>query len=152
MNEIKPKKSIKEIIIERLTPKRTEEVKPNLFIQQINPPDKPDKYRQIIPVAWNGKIINKTVLIFGAKPVWSTITFIAILLMAYGYVHDGQARDDFYNQVIFNQSYTQYLCTLNLQSNLSQVYGLNITDYCHGKIIITNSTQILNLSIIKLND
>jgi len=62
-----------------LTPKDTKEVKPGLFIQRHL-----GKYRQVSPAAWNGKI-NWANFLFGGKIIKSSITFIIILLLAYGF-------------------------------------------------------------------
>lgn len=139
------KKTFKEKFIGFLTPKRTEEIKPNLFIQQINQKGQPDKYRQITPVAWKGKIINWIVFWLGANPIRSTITFLTILLICFGYVQNNNTQGDFYNQVIFNQSFVQGLCKLNVENNLTDIYELNITTLCASRIVLNNESTILDL-------
>jgi hypothetical protein len=91
---------------EKLTPKNTEEIKPNLFIQKTN-----KGYRQIYPAAWNGKI-NYNNLIFG-KGFWKSLLWVFILLLlAYGYYTSTKACED------FQQDPCKYLP--------------NITTYCIG--------------------
>jgi len=71
-------------LIESLTPKNTEELKPGLFIQR-----RAKGYKQIDPLAWNGKYRWREQLktIFCLR----TIVFLAIiLLLFYGYKHDTQ--------------------------------------------------------------
>lgn len=77
--------------VDSITPKDTEEVKPNLFIQKTR-----NGYRQIYPAAWNGNIIWKN-FFFGGKFLKSTIVFILILFLVWSYNHDTKALRDFYN-------------------------------------------------------
>jgi hypothetical protein len=148
-------------LISFLTPKNTEEVKPNLFIQQtrgesiMSRLDKivkghqlhiiPDKYRQITPVAWDNKIINHTALWFGANPIKSTLVFLLILFIAWSYVHDINARDEFHEQVIYNKTFQNNLCELYIKENLTQVYNFNISYFCNNQLnvyrIETNITR-----------
>jgi hypothetical protein len=131
---------LKKKLISFLTPKNTEEVKPNLFIQKIrgvkegNSPE--DKYRQITPVAWDGKIINWTAFWLGANPVKSTLVFLLIIFMAWAYVHDMSARDSFYEKIIYNDTFAKDVCELHLEENLTRVYSFNVTHYCNEKLKI----------------
>lgn len=72
-----------------LTPKDTEEIKPNLFVQK-----KGDGYRVLNPLVWNGQ--------WRLKNQFSVRNFVSIaiiLFIAWSYVHDNSALLDFYNQV-----------------------------------------------------
>jgi hypothetical protein len=157
---------IKKRVIAGLTPKNTELIKPNLYIQQTHGESifsrldkivkghrehiRFDKYRQITPVAWDGKIINWIVLFLGARPVWSTLTFLVILLMCFGYVNDGKVKDNFYSQIIYNQTYKEMVCKQNLEGNLTQVFSFNITKFCHSEINL-NLTGTVQVNISALN-
>jgi len=72
--------------IEKLTPKDTEEIKPNLFIQR-----RGNYYRQIYPAAWNGKI-NWYNFITGGH--WTKLFwFFIILFIVFGfYVQSGDYK------------------------------------------------------------
>lgn len=78
-------------LIEILTPKDTEEVKPGLFIQK-----KGNSYRQITPAAWNGKI-NWKVAILGPNFIRNFIWFAIIMFIAWSYVHDNAEYRTFYD-------------------------------------------------------
>ncbi len=87
--------------VKALTPKDTEEVKPGFFIQTKNHKNGRTSYRQVHPVAWNGKIDWKTQV----KSVFSlrTIFTIALILFIYfGYLHDYRLLQEFHNEVIEN--------------------------------------------------
>ncbi len=66
-------------LIDSLTPKNTEEIKPGLFIQKT-----PRGYRQINPMAWNGEFRTKEQLrtIINFKSIF---TIALILFIAYHY-------------------------------------------------------------------
>lgn len=153
---------IKKEIIKFLTPENTEEIKSGLFIKRIRGESifsrldkkvkghdryiKYDKYAEVYPVAWNGKIIARKInLLLGARPIVSTIYFLSILLICYGYIQNNQVQGEFYNQVIFNQTLVQYLCNQNIQNNLTQIYELNVTELCIKRIIVNNETTNINL-------
>ena len=92
-------------LIDGLTPKDTEEIKPGLFVQK-----KKNGYRAVNPIAWNGKYRWRKQ--FG----WRTVFTIAIIcFIAFTY---------------FNE--TSY-CR-QLQENPCELLP-NITDYCYGKEI-----------------
>lgn len=76
--------------VERLTPKKTTEVKPGLFIQQIGE----TSFRQVYPASWDGKIIWKNFL-FGGHPVKIFVTLVIIILLAYGYSSSTKACEEF---------------------------------------------------------
>jgi len=76
-------------IIDSLTPKNTEEIKPGLFIQKI-----PKGYRQIYPAAWNGKMNWKNFL-WGSGFLKSFIWFVIILIVVYGYYDSTTNCSDF---------------------------------------------------------
>lgn len=91
-----------------LTPKDTEEVKPNLFVQTKykNITDdkhnitgrKPVGYRVINPVAWDGKLRLKEQL----KTILSLrflFTLAIIIFLVWAYQHDTKALQEFYNEV-----------------------------------------------------
>jgi len=69
-------------IIESLTPKDAEEIKPGLFVQK-----KFGKWRKIEPLAWDGKMRWKEQLktIFRIRTL---ITMVIIIYVAYAYAHD----------------------------------------------------------------
>ena len=66
-------------LLKILTPKNTEEIKPGLFIQKTE-----RGYKQVYPAAWNGKIDYKN-LIFGKGFLKTTLFFLALLFIVYGY-------------------------------------------------------------------
>jgi hypothetical protein len=74
-------------IINKLTPKDTEEVKPNLFIKRFGD----NKYRLVYPAAWNGKIKWKNLLLGGDEWLKHLIFFAILMLIVYGYIHDNKA-------------------------------------------------------------
>jgi hypothetical protein len=78
---------IKKGIINNLTPDKTEEIKPGLFIQQIGN----NKYRQIYPAAWNNKLNWKNTLLGGDQWLKHLITFLILMFIVFGYVHDHKA-------------------------------------------------------------
>lgn len=80
--------------IKELTPDRTEEVKPGLFIQQT----RSGEYRKVEPIVWGGKIRWKQQI----KSVFSfrfIMTIGIVLLLVYSYNHDNSRLVDFYNDV-----------------------------------------------------
>jgi len=77
-----------------LTPKNTEELKPGFYVQ-----NKGGKYRQILPIVWNGKYLWREQL----KTIFTFRTFITILIilfLAWSYVHDVKEYRNFYNKVM----------------------------------------------------
>lgn len=90
--------------IEKITPKNTEEIKPNLFIQKTK-----TGYRQIYPAAWNGKINWYNFLV--GKHFWRGLIYIAIILyIAYWW----------YQDTTYCREFQENPCD----------YLPNITDYC----------------------
>lgn len=80
--------------IEKFTPKDTEEIKPDLFIQR-----RQKGYRVVNPIAWNGKWRTKEQL----KTIFTVGMFIRlgiIIFLAWAYIHDVGALNDFRNRVI----------------------------------------------------
>ncbi len=71
-------------LVDTLTPKNTEEIKPGLFIQK-----RGSGYRQVDPLAWDGKLRIK-------KQIRTIISFRTIITLAiigflvWSYVHDNQ--------------------------------------------------------------
>ena len=131
--------SFKKWLAKTLTPKNTEEVKPNLFIQAYNNPDslmarldktikghnkeiRYPKYRHIFPAAWNNKI-NWAIMIFGAHPIKSLFVFLLIIYMAWSYHHDTQALVEWNNQIMSNFTARMQLCSQPVQAYnpLSQI-------------------------------
>ncbi len=82
--------------IDGLTPKDTEEIKPELFIQK-----KGDKYRQVYPLAWNGKLRWKEQLktIISVRTIF---TLAIILFLVYAYTNDVQEYKTFYENIMSN--------------------------------------------------
>ncbi len=75
------------------TPKDTEEIKPNFFIQRWK-----GNYRQVNPVAWNGKYRWKEQV----KTIFTfrTLFWIALILfIAWSYMNDVQQYKQFYEDV-----------------------------------------------------
>lgn len=71
--------------IDSLTPKNTEEIKPGLFIQK-----KGEDYRQINPIAWNGRWRLKK------QFRWRSLFFILLVLfIAYNYYVDTKSCEEF---------------------------------------------------------
>ncbi len=82
--------------VDEVTPKDTEEVKPGLFIQKWK-----GKYRQIEPMAWNGKMRWEQQI----RSILSLRTFFTIgviLFLWWAYVNDDNQYRDFYFEVIEN--------------------------------------------------
>jgi hypothetical protein len=138
--------SWKNKLIQTLTPKNTEEIKPNLFIQKYGDTlmtrldkiskghikeVKWEKYRKITPACWNNKI-NWTVVILGANPIKSTLVFLFILFMAWSYVHDlNSTRDN----------------VINIATNFTER-----TIYCNNYFDINNPiSKLCNLGYDKVN-
>lgn len=80
-------------LIDFLTPKDAEEIKPNLFIVKGK-----KGYRQIYPLAWNGKYRIKEQLssVFSIRTL---ITIGIILFLVWSYVHDISELQTAYNEV-----------------------------------------------------
>jgi len=122
-------------LIDSLTPKDTEEIKPDLFIQK-----RKNGYRQINPVAWNGKFRSKEQL----KSIFSfrTIFTVALLLFLYfGFLHDYRTLTDFYEEVV---SDPVKWCTRleNLNSGIpSENWIINFSEVTNGKEEYANSLQ-----------
>lgn len=128
--------SLKEDVIKALTPKDTDEVKPNLFIQTLGNPDslidrlektvvgkriKYPYYRQIWPGAWNGRI-KKYNLILGGRFIGTTLWFLIIMFLAYSYYHDVNQLQQFYILAHNNPSaICTYIPGTNLSSDLPQI-------------------------------
>jgi len=112
--------------IKAITPKDTEEVKPGVFLQK-----KGNKYRQIYPAAWNGKINWKN-FIFGGPNFWKTLIWIIIIgFMVFSYINDTQELSNFYNTVVQNK---QAWCAGIPLDEISN-YTINITDHTRGGVI-----------------
>jgi len=105
----------KDFFINALTPKDTEEMKPGFYVQK----RRSGEYKQILPLAWNGKFLVKEQLrtVFTLR----TILFIALIcFIAWSYVHDTSELMTFYNNVTSNpiafcqavdQFYQQPICS-----------------------------------------
>ena len=86
--------TFKERMLKSLTPSDTEEIKPGLFIQEKKGKNGISLYRQINPVAWNGKFRLKS------QFSWKNLFVIAIIIfLAWSYTHDIQALKDFQKKV-----------------------------------------------------
>ena len=117
-------------LIDSLTPKDTEEVKPGLFIQR-----KLGSYKQIHPSAWNGKIIWKNFL-FGTNPIRNFLWFAILMFLVFAYTNDVAQYKGFYEEVQGNPfAYCQSLgesqvvpeCTPELEDlGLCQILNLSI--------------------------
>ncbi len=83
-------------VIDSLTPKNTEEIKPGLFIQTTA-----RGFKQIYPAAWNGKINWKNLLI-GPGFFKSFIFFAIIMFLVWSYSHDVETYKNFYEEVSSN--------------------------------------------------
>jgi len=83
-------------IIKIITPKNTEQVKPEIFIQNWR-----GKYRVINPMAWNGVIRWREQLktIFNLKVI---VTFAIIIFLVWSYQHDVKTYQEFFNNVTSN--------------------------------------------------
>lgn len=133
-------------IKDSFTPKDTEEVKPNLFIQK-----KGDKYRVIEPFVWNGKFRIKEQL----KTIISLRTILSlgfVLLLVWAYIHDAGALREFYfkvnqNPVIWCTNVFAGIPRGNLCTPQWEKAGLCETDELLNKLYATNISQ-LNISII----
>ena len=119
---------LKKYLIKILKPRETEEVKPNLFIQQTNRLndsliDRLDKtvkghekeiqypkYRMIFPASWNNKLNIKN-LILGGYPLKSTIIFLFILFMAWAYQHDINSQRDLVINLVSNSTLKNLYCS-----------------------------------------
>lgn len=77
-----------------LTPKNTEEVKPGLFFKKTG-----KGYRQVTPMAWNGKI-NWFVVVFGSRPIKHLFIFLLIMFLVWSYKHDVKEYQNFYNATL----------------------------------------------------
>ncbi len=107
--------------IKVFTPKDTEEIKSDLFIQR-----RGNSYRQVYPGAWDGKIIWKN-LLFGGMGLRNLLWFAIIIFVAWSYFHDVQVYQEFYEEVISDpvlfclnvslESYEQYEDTYIIQGD-----------------------------------
>ncbi len=103
-------------IVKALTPKDTEEVKPGLFIQK-----RGDSYKQILPFAWNNKILwreqLRTVL-----TLRTLFTIALIIFIAWAYLNDVGVYKQFYEETMSNPMefcdsvYKDQTNTLNVKS------------------------------------
>ena len=122
---------IKMSFIDSLTPKDTEEIKPDLFIQKTK-----KGYRQVHPVAWKGKWRTKEQLamVFSIRTI---ATIAVICFLAWSYLHDQGALREFYIEV---QSNPVEFCNSVLQ-DLNQNTRLGIGDDDFIKQLDTSSIQ-----------
>ena len=125
---------------ERLTPKNTEEVRPNLFVQ-----GKGNKYRIVHPLVWNGNWRVKEQL----KTIFSLRTLLSlgfVLFLVWSYVHDTTVTREFYYMVkqnpvewcnevlagiptgdLCNKQWEEFgLCDRN--ETLNNIYSINVTE------------------------
>lgn len=82
---------IKKKLIEVLTPKDTEELKPGLFIK-----DTGKGYRQIHPIAWDGKFRLKNSF---AMRWWDILRVVILLFLIWAYFNDTEAYRNYYETV-----------------------------------------------------
>ncbi len=94
-------------LVNFLTPKETEEIRPGIFIQKHK-----DNYRIVKPLAWNGKFRTREQLktVFNLR---TAFTIALIVFIAYSYVQQ-----------------TSY-CN-EIQSNPCGIL-YNLTDYCYNQ-------------------
>lgn len=80
-------------LLDSLTPKDTEEIKPGLFVKKTR-----KGYRVVNPIAWNGKFRTKEQL----KTIISARTFLTLAILffvVYNYYEDNEKLINFYNRV-----------------------------------------------------
>lgn len=124
-------------LIEFLTPKDTEEVRPGLFVKTTL-----KGYRVMSPLAWNGKLRVKEQLktVFSLRTIF---TIALVLFIAYSYIHDNSALLDFYKDVRGNP---QYFC-----ANVEKYFnGANCTQLDRVNGLCMNGE--INISSFKLAD
>ena len=99
-------------LIDSLTPKNTEEIKPGLFIQQNR-----NGYRNINPIAWNGELrLRKQ---FGLRNLF---VIALIIFIAFSYYNDTKTCRDFQaNPCDYISNYTTYCMGIN--ENYNMLYG-----------------------------
>ena len=107
-------------LVEVLTPKDTEEIRPGLFIQK-----KHGKYRQLHPAAWDGKVNWKNFLL-GGSPIKSTLWFAVLIFLVWSYNSDVGAYRDFYETVqgdpqLYCQNVQQAMLTANCSDEFEQL-------------------------------
>lgn len=114
---------IKDFLIKVLTPKDTEEIKPSFFLQtkykKITDEDwkviarEPIKYRQVLPLVWEGKFLWKeqlrTVINFKVL-IW----LIILLFIVWSYNHDVKEYKIFYEEVMNNVEIRECLRNENI--------------------------------------
>ncbi len=104
-------------IIDGLTPKHTEEYKPDFFVQKTA-----RGYRQINPLAWNGKIRYREQLktVFNIRTIF---TIALILFIAYNYFENTNSCAEFQSDpCIYLQNLTNY-CRDNQVSEDKLFFG-----------------------------
>lgn len=121
-------KKLRVWLLNHLTPKNTEEVKPGLFIQKYkgdnlmlklekaadgHPEEiKYDKYRVVVPGAWKGVFYPKNLLL-GKAPLRGLAIFAFILFLAWAYWHDTSTLVEINRQLAGNLSTNINLSLLN---------------------------------------
>lgn len=140
-----------------LTPKNTEEIKPNLFVQKIkgdslmarldksvkghNKEIVPEKYRVIYPACWNNKY-NLKVLFLGAYPIKSLLVFALILFLAWSYTNDIKQINDMAVELHTNQTFYYEFCKKMINTNNTEFY---LNEICwndnHGQFAINESDE-----------
>lgn len=137
--------SWKDYLVKILTPKNTEEIKPNLFIQTYNNPDslmsrldktirghqkeiRYPKYRNITPAVLNNKL-RWIIVILGAHPIKSLAIFLFILFMAWSYKHDVLTLMTFRDQLFFNDTARSNFCNNPMwYSKIMNLSDINFTN------------------------
>jgi hypothetical protein len=128
---------VKETIAIKLTPKDTEEVKPNLFIQSYGN----NKFRHIYPAAWNKKLIYKNLILGGDQWLKHLITFLILMFIVWAYVHDNAALIE-QQQEIANDPFK--FCQNIIEFELSKLNQNHTIDFnIYGE---TNTLSLSNLS------
>ena len=105
-------------LADSLTPKDTEEIKPNLFIQR-----RGNEYKQVYPVAWKGEMRWKEQLktIFSFRTL---MTLVIILFIAWAYTNDVEEYKNFYVEVKNNPiAYCENI--YNTQNGVQNSYPLS---------------------------
>lgn len=102
--------------VDAVTPKDTEEVKPNIFVQK-----KGDIYRVVNPIAWNGQMRWKE----QSKTFFSLRTFITLVLIIFvvwSYNNDVKQYKEFYVDVLSNPvGFCDNVYQVNARPFLSEV-------------------------------
>ncbi len=106
-------------LIEALTPKHTEEVRPGCFIQK-----RKKGYKQIHPIAWEGKI-DWGKQIRGILNVRTLFTIAVILFIYFSYLHDYRELKSFYETTMSDpQLFCLKVATQNIDgSNTIEMAG-----------------------------